>query len=337
MLKKSLLNNSFRAIFTFISIGFFGCQNQTVNTAFMQTTTTIDENLPRVVATSSVLCDLTKQVAENTINLICLGSPGNDSYFYQLRPGDREAIAQADMIFYSGYNFKPQLRQILTDSQNSAPQIPVNQLVVSQPQQFQTSGQTLTNPHIWHDVNNAMKMVDIISQNLQKLQPDNATFYRDNTTAIKDELTQLDTWIKSTLNTIPDDRRKLITSSNILNYYATAYRIPLVVGLNGINNQPPTNAQVKTWQNNIQQAQVTTIFAETTINPELIAPVVTETNVRLSRRKLYTYGLSEPGTEADTYQKLMVANTRTIVEGLGGTYLIFTPLSPQHKNQVPSP
>lgn len=329
MLKKSLLNNSCRAIVTFITIAFIGCQNQTVDTAFMQTTTIIDKNLPRVVATTSVLCDLTRQVAQNTINLICLGSPGNDSYFYQLRPGDREAIAQADMILYSGYNFKPQLRQILTDSQNSTTKIPVNQLAVSQPQQFQTSGQTLTNPHIWHDVNNAIKMVDIISQNLQKLEPDNATFYRDNTTAIKDELTQLNTWIKSRLDTIPDERRKLVTTSNILNYYATAYRIPLVVGLNGINNQPPTTAQVKSWKNTIQQAQVPTIFLETTINPELIAPVATETNVRLSRRKLYTYGLSEPGTEADSYQKLMVANTRTIVEGLGGTYLIFTPQLPQ--------
>jgi manganese/iron transport system substrate-binding protein len=30
------------------------------------------QNLPQVVATTSIICDLTKQIAANTINLICL-------------------------------------------------------------------------------------------------------------------------------------------------------------------------------------------------------------------------------------------------------------------------
>ncbi|WP_414526733.1 metal ABC transporter solute-binding protein, Zn/Mn family [Nodularia chucula] len=326
ILKFIPLNNSLRAILTVFTITFIGCENQVASTSFMQTTPSIDETLPRVIATTSVLCDLTRQVAENTINLICLGSPGNDSYFYQLRPGDREAIAQANLILHSGYNFKPELQQILAETQNSAPKIAVSQLAVNQPQQFQTSGQTLTNPHIWHDVNNTIKMLDIISQNLEKLAPENASLYSANAAAIKNELSQLDSWIQSRLDTIPNNQRKLVTTSNILNYYTTAYKIPLVLGLNGVNNQiNPTDTQINNWTKTIQEAQIPTIFAETTINPELIAPVATNANVRLAKRQLYTYGLGEPGSEADTYQKLMVANTRTIVEGLGGTYLIFAP------------
>ncbi|MEA5526189.1 metal ABC transporter solute-binding protein, Zn/Mn family [Nodularia spumigena] len=330
MLKKLLSNNSLRATLAVFTITFFGCGNQAASTSFTQTTTRIDETLPRVVATTTVICDLTRQVAENTINLICLGSPGNDSYLYQPRPGDPEAIAQANLILYSGYNLKPELSKIVAESQNSAPKIAVNQLAVTQPQQFQVSGQNLPNPHIWHNPQNTIKMVEVISNNLQKLQPDNATLYSSNTTAIKNQLTQLDSWIKSRIDTIPDNQRKLVTTSNILNYYATAYKIPLVVGLNGIGSGVNiTDTQIKNWARTIQQAQVPTIFADTTINPQLIEPVATEANVRVSRRLLYTNGLSEPGSEADTYQKLMVANTRTIVEGLGGTYLIFTPKAAQ--------
>jgi ABC-type Zn uptake system ZnuABC Zn-binding protein ZnuA len=326
MLKKLLSNNSLRATLAVFTIAFFGCGNQLGSTSFTQKTTRIDENLPRVVATSTVLCDLTRQVAENTINLICLGSPGNDSYLYQPTPEDEEAIAQANLILYSGYNLKSEFSKIVTESQNSAPKIAVNQLAVTKPQQFQTSGQNLTNPHIWHNPKNTIRMVEVISNNLEKLEPNNATLYSGNATVIKNELTQLDSWIKSRINTIPDNRRKLVTTSNILNYYTTAYKIPLVVGLNGINSEKnPTDAQVKNWARTIQKAQVPTIFADTTINPQLIEPVATKAKVRLSRRPLYTNGLSEPGSEADTYQKMMVANTRTIVEGLGGTYLIFSP------------
>ncbi|MDB9306442.1 zinc ABC transporter substrate-binding protein [Nodularia spumigena CS-591/12] len=326
MLKKLLSNNSLRTTLAVFTITFFGCGNQAASTSFTQTTTRIDETLPRVVATTTVLCDLTRQVAENTINLICLGSPGNDSYLYQPRPGDQQAIAQANLILYSGYNLKPELSKIVAESQNSAPKIAVNQLAVTQPQQFQVSGQNLPNPHIWHNPQNTIKMVEVISKNLQKLQPDNTTLYSGNANVIKNELIQLDSWIKSRIDTIPDNQRKLVTTSNILNYYATAYKIPLVVGLNGISSGGNiTDTQVKNWARTIQQAQVPTIFADTTINPQLIQPVATEANVRVSRRPLYTNGLSEPGSEADTYQKLMVANTRTIVEGLGGTYLIFAP------------
>ncbi|MEA5515460.1 metal ABC transporter solute-binding protein, Zn/Mn family [Nodularia sp. UHCC 0506] len=331
MLKKILSNNFLRTTLALFTITFIGCRNQATSTYFTQTTTNINENLPLVVATTTVLCDLTRQVAENTINLICLGSPGNESYKYQAAPADREAIAQADIIFHSGYNLTPELSEIVAESQNPpALKIAVNQLAVPQPQQFQVSGQNLTNPHIWHNPQNAIRMVAIISNNLEKLAPDNAILYSSNTTAIQNQLTQLDSWIKSRINTIPDNQRKLVTTSNILNYYTTAYKIPLVVGLNGISSgNNPSDAQVKNWAKTIQQAQVPTIFADTTINPQLMQTVATNANVKMSRRPLYTNGLGEPGSEADTYQNLMVANTRTIVEGLGGTYLIFAPKSAQ--------
>ena len=319
MLKKIPSNSSLKTILVVLAIGFIGCGNQAARNSFTQTTTQINQNLPRVVVTTSILCDLTRQVAENTISLICLGSLGEESYVYQPRPEDQEAIEQADLILHSGYNVAPQLSKMITETQNSAPKIAVNQLAVNQPQK-------ITNPYIWHSPKNTIKMVDIIDNNLGKLTPENATLYSSNAKIIKNQLIQLDSWIKSRINTIPDNQRKLVTTSNVLDYYTTAYGISLVGGLNGINSgRNPTDAQIKNWVRNIQQAEVPTILAETTINPPYIQTVAREANVRVSRRLLYTHGLSEPGSEADTYQKLMVANTRTIVEGLGGTYLIFTP------------
>ncbi|MDH6086942.1 metal ABC transporter solute-binding protein, Zn/Mn family [Umezakia ovalisporum] len=330
MLKKTPSNNSLRAGLIVLTIGFIGCGNQGATNSFTQTNIRIDENLPRVVATTSIICDLTRQVAENTINLICLAVPGRESYIYRTTPEDREVIAQASVILHSGYNLEPELNKILAESQSSASKIAVNQLAVTQPQQIQLSGQKLINPYIWHNAKNTIKMVDVISKNLEKLAPENATLYIDNAKFIKNELTQLDSWIKSRINTIPEGQRKLVTTSNFLNYYTTAYGISLVGALNKMGSrQNPTNSQIKNSVKTIKQAQVPTIFAETTLNYQLIQPVAKQANVRLSRRLLYTNGLGEPGSEADTYQKLMVANTRTIVEGLGGTYLIFAPKVPQ--------
>lgn len=329
LLSNHLSNNVLSGILVVLTIGFLGCANQRKTTSFTQPSTTIEENLPRVVATTTILCDLTRQVAQNTINLTCLGSPDNDSYFYQPRPGHQEAIAQAELVFHSGYNFQSELLKTVTQGKTSTPTVAVNQLAVPQPEQFLASGEKLPNPHIWHDVKNTIKMVEIISHNLKLLNPDYATFYNDSAQLIQEELTQLDSWIKSRIDTIPDDKRKLVATSNVMNYYTRAYKIPLVSGLENISSiVNPTDAQVKSWVTTIQQAQVPTIFPHITINRQLITSVPTPANVRVSQRQLYTYGLGEPGGEADTYQKLMVANTRTIVEGLGGTYLIFPPRFP---------
>ncbi|EFA73671.1 hypothetical protein CRD_01180 [Raphidiopsis brookii D9] len=39
--------------------------------------------------------------------------------------------------------------------------------------------------------------------------------------------------------------------------------------------------------------------------------------MKIFPRLLYIDGLGEPGSDGETYQKMMDANTRSIVEGLG--------------------
>ena len=45
--------------------------------------------------------------------------------------------------------------------------------------------------------------------------------------------------------------------------------------------------------------------------------------MKVSQRKIYADSLGEQGSEADTYQKMLIANTQTIVQGLGGQYTAF--------------
>lgn len=324
MSKKLPSTNLFRVIFVVLTIGFVGCANQAARTTFTETTTQVNENLPKVVATTSVLCDLTKQVAGNTINLICLIDPSANPRVYKPKPEDRRAIEQANLILYSGYNLEPNLIKLIKATKNAAPKIAVGQLAVSKPQKFEKDGRDVINPYLWHNTKNAIRMVQVINSNLRKLQSSDAANYNSNTKKITNEITQLDSWIKSRITSIPTKERKLVTTSDALSYYAKAYGIQLAGGLQGINSgQNLTATQVQNLVTNIKQTKVSTIFSEATINENSLQSVARVADVKISHRKLYVEGLGEPGSEADTYQKMMIANTRTIVEGLGGTYLMF--------------
>ncbi|MBD2593841.1 zinc ABC transporter substrate-binding protein [Nostoc spongiaeforme FACHB-130] len=325
MLNKLLFNTLLRAACVSFLIGLVGCTRQATQTSFTQTTTA-DENLPKVVATTSILCDLIKQVAENTVNLACLIPPGTDPHNYQPKAADRETIDQANLIFYNGYNFEPGLIKTIKSSSNTAPKIAVSQLAVPKAQRFIEDGKRVIDPHIWHNPKNGIKMVDVINNNLKKLEPNNAAIYNQNTKQIKNELTQLDSWIKTRIASIPSDKRELVISHNALAYYAKAYGMTLVGVLAGINPEnQPTDRQLNSLVKNIQQAKVPTIFAEKNINKQLIQSVAQTAEVKVSERELYTDSLGDANSDANSYQKMLEANTRTIVEALGGTYLIFTP------------
>ncbi|MCM0593300.1 MAG: zinc ABC transporter substrate-binding protein [Gloeotrichia echinulata IR180] len=325
MSKKSRSNYFLSAAIVALSIGFVGCGNQAQKTSFTQTKR-VNINLPQVVATTSVLCDLTKQVAGKTINLTCLIPPGKDPHLYEPTPLDSQAIERANLILYNGYNFEPGLIEIIKSTKSSAPKIAVGQLAVPKPQQFQQNGKRVIDPHLWHDAKNAIRMVDVINSNLGKLAPSNAKAYNGKAKKIKNELTKLDSWVKARIATIPSNQSKLVTSHDGLGYYANAYGISLAGSLQGISTeQKPTDRRIKNLVIDIEQTKVPTIFAENIVNPKLIQSVAKQANVKVSQRELYVDGIGEPGSEGGTYQKMMVSNTRTIVEGLGGTYLIFAP------------
>lgn len=284
-------------------------------------------NLPTVVATHTVLCDLTKQIAAQSVNLKCLIAPRADPHVYQPTPDDRKAIETAQIVLYGGYNFEPELIKLIKATSNAVPKVPVDELAVPKPQQFEEDGKLETDPHVWHNAQNKVQMAKVISEELSKLQPAQAQQYAANAQKVTTELTQVDGWIKTQVATIPIASRKLVTTHDAMGYYSKAYGIPVEGALGGISTEEaPTATRVKKLVSTIQADQVPTIFTELSINPKLIEAVAKEANVKVSNQELYADGLGEPGSDGDTYQKMLISNTQAIVQGLGGQ---FTPFQAQ--------
>jgi manganese/iron transport system substrate-binding protein len=281
---------------------------------------------PKVVVTNTILCDLTKQIAASTVDVVCLLAAGSDPHVYKLTPEARKSIEDAKLVFYGGYDFEPELAKAIKATSNPSPKIAVHEVAVPQPQQFEEDGKSTTDPHIWHNAQNGIKIVETIEANLTKLVPAQAATYSQNRQKLTTEIGQIHTWIGSQIGTIPTSKRVLFTTHDALGYYSKAYGIP-VDALEGLSTEEkPTAARAKELVGKIKKAQVGTIFAELTINPKLITTIAQEAKVKVSEQEIYTDGLGEASSPAGTYQKMLISNTQTIVEGLGGKY---TPFAPQ--------
>lgn len=322
-------------------------------------TTSVNTDRPQVVATSTVLCDLTKQIAQETVAVTCLMQSNQDPHVYTPTPSDRKAIEDADLVLYGGYNYEPGLIKIISATQTPAPKVAVYEAAVRNPlmgeahdhdheaeagveaddhdheaeagaeaddhdhdHEVETAAATegqVPDPHVWHNAQNGAEIVTVLSENLAKLAPDQASLYQQNAAALSQQLGQIDDWIKTQVATVPEANRKLVTTHEALGYYADAYGFELEGAIEGLSTEErPSAARLTSLVEQLKAAEVPAIFVETTTNPKLLETVAKEANVEVASQPLFIEGPGDEGTPASTYQTMLTTNTCTIVESLGG-------------------
>ena len=279
---------------------------------------------PSVVATSTILNDLAEQLGGDEIELTGILEPGADPHIYEPVPQDSKALEKADLIFYNGYHLEPGLIKMMNAVGGKARKIAVGEVV--QPLQLEQYGETVPDPHVWGNAKNVILMVKAMRDALIELSPSDREEFTQNAAQLTEELERLDAWIIQQIKTIPASRRKLITTHDAFQYYANAYGLEVSGTLIGISTEEQPSAQtVGKLVQAVKNTGVPAIFAETTINPQLIKTVAAEAGVKLAPQELFSDSIGAPGSEGDSYVNMMVANTRAIVEALGGKYQPFEP------------
>nr|WP_139295018.1 MULTISPECIES: metal ABC transporter substrate-binding protein [Planktothrix] len=312
-----------------VSVGFFSVLLGIILSGLSSCTQSITENSvnqdqPKVVSTSTIIADLTEQIGGDEIDHQGILQPGADPHVYEPVPQDSIALEKADLILYNGYNLEPGLIKLMKAASTSGKKVAVGEVI--KPLDFQYKGQTQPDPHVWGTAKNAILMVNKIRDELTILSPKDKSIFNKNSAKLIQELTQLDRWIQQQIATIPPQNRKLVTTHDAFQYYAHAYGLEVMGTLIGISTEEQPSAKtVKNLSDSIQKTGVPAIFAETTINPKLITTVAEESGVKLAPEQLYSDSIGAPGGEGDTYVKMLVKNTKTIVEALGGKYTPFNP------------
>lgn len=274
---------------------------------------------PRVVSTSTMIADWTEFIGGEEIDHTGILEPGVDPHIYEPVPSDSVALERADLIFINGLNLEPALIRMADSVGQGATRIA---LAEGLPDLILTEyeGRQEPDPHVWGDVENVIPMVNAIRDALIEISPADEAVFTENAAQLSADLKQLDIWVAEQIQTIPEENRTLVTTHDAFEYYIRAYSLKSGGTLIGISTEEQPSAQtVARLADQIKEANVPAIFAETTINPALITTVAQEAGVELAEQELYSDSLGEAGSEADTYIKMIVANTCTIATALGGS------------------
>lgn len=277
----------------------------------------------RVVTTTGIVGDAVARVGGDRINVTSLMGPGIDPHLYRASEGDVSLLANADLVFFNGLHLEAKMGEVLEQMSGRVTTVAVTEKIdrttLLAPPEFAGN----FDPHIWFDVRLWMQAVERIRDALIAADSAGAEAYRANAKAYLEELAALDDEVRASAQTVPADRRVVITAHDAFNYFGRAYGFE-VRGLQGISTAAEAGtADVQALAAFIEQRRIPAIFVESSVSPRTIEAVQAAVRARGFDVKiggqLYSDALGNAGTAAGTYPGMVRENVRTITSALVDT------------------
>jgi zinc/manganese transport system substrate-binding protein len=255
-----------------------------------------------VVATFSVLADLTARVGGNAIAIASLVPPDGDPHEYEPTTADLRRLAVARVLVENGLGLEGWLTRLADAADFKGQRIIASAAVT--PRRLGAG----LDPHAWQDPHNGVLYVRAIAAGLAKAAPESALAFATRAAALIQEIEETDRWIARTLAAIPPARRRVVTSHDAFGYYAARYGIQMV-GVQGLSTEDePSAREMADLVALIKRDHIRAVLMENMTSPRLAETLAHETGAVLGG-KVYADALSPPGAPADSYVAMLRTNT----------------------------
>ncbi|HUX79566.1 MAG TPA: zinc ABC transporter substrate-binding protein [Alphaproteobacteria bacterium] len=269
---------------------------------------------PLVVATFSILGDMVHEIGADKVDVKNLVGPNQDSHVFEPRPQNAKELAHANLVVVNGLGFEGWLDRLIEASGFQGSILVVTSGI--QPLVYTHNGKATIDPHAWHSLKNAQVYVDNIVKGLSDLLPEDASFFKARGEAYKKALSDLENETYKKLETVPLENRKVITNHDAFGYLGRDFNIAFHSPLGISTESEPSAKSVVILINKIRQEKIHAIFVENISNHRLLDQISKETGTHIGG-VLYSDALSVPGTEADTYLKMMRYNLSSLTKTMG--------------------
>lgn len=267
-----------------------------------------------VVASFSILGDLTQRVGGTRIKLHTLVGADADAHVYQPTPADARALGQARLVVVNGLGFEGWIDRLVKSAGYRGAVITASRGVDLLSRPGETRG-TAPDPHAWQDLANGKRYVDNIAAALIAADPAGEAVYRANAARLLGEIASLDQAIRQQLGALPAHRRVVVTSHDAFGYFARAYGIEFRSPVGISTDADASAAGVGQLIRQIRREKIPAVFIENISDPRLLERIRAETGARIGGT-LYSDALSATGGPATTYLAMMRHNARTLAEAL---------------------
>ena len=276
-----------------------------------------------VVATTGMIADTAARVGGDLVEVKALMGPGVDPHAYRQTRTDILAMSRADLVLWNGLYLEAQMEDFFADLGRKTP---VRSVATNVPGEDLVSHDDYADrfdPHVWMDPSLWKYAVAAVRDAMIEAAPDKADAFRANADVYIAELTQLATYARTSLESIPPEARVLITAHDAFNYFGRAYGFE-VTGIQGISTESEAGVnRISELVNMIVDRKIGAVFVESSVSDRSIRALIEGAAAQGHTLKiggeLFSDAMGQPGTYEGTYVGMIDHNATTITNALGGT------------------
>ena len=279
----------------------------------------------RVVATTTMVADLVREVAGEAVEVIGLMGPGVDPHLYKPSGEDARRLRDAAAVFYNGLQLEGRMEEVFERMRRDGKVVVALGEAVPEEARLQPAeAGSHADPHVWGDAGLWAGCVTAVVEGLSAVAPDQKARLEARGAEVRERLLALDAWVKAQVAAVPKERRVLITSHDAFAYFGRAYGFE-VLGVQGISTVSEAGlADVAKMVDVIRSKQVRAIFVESSVPHGTIERISADSGAKVGG-ELFSDALGSPGEmrtlggttlDVGTYEGMVRFNVATIVEAL---------------------
>jgi manganese/iron transport system substrate-binding protein len=264
-----------------------------------------ERETPRVnvVVSLAIFADFARQVGGDRVDVSTLVPAGADPHTYEPGPSRVAKLTKADLVIVNGLGLEAALEDVVEENTSSSA------ILVELAEGLPVIDK---NPHLWLDVLNAIAYVEHIRDALAEIDLAGADTYRANADGYLAELRTLDEGVAATIDSIPPERRKLVTFHDAFPYLARRYGLEMIAVVVASPGKEPSAKDVANLVDAIAAEDVPAVFKEPQLNARILELAADDAGVEVCT--LYSGTLDK---KVDTYVKLMRFNAIELARCLG--------------------
>ncbi|MEO8540113.1 MAG: zinc ABC transporter substrate-binding protein [bacterium] len=270
----------------------------------------------RVVATTTQIGALTREVAGGQVRLTVLLQAGADAHDYEANPRSVKAVSESAVVLKNGIGLDDWLDRLIDNAGGKHRVVLVTEGV---PVMKATAGDEVgeDDPHVWHDPANAKIMVDNIVKALSEADPAHAELFAANGQRYNQVLDDTDAQVRALIDSIPAGNRKMVTNHDAFGYFIARYGLEYVGAIFPVSSKEGESSakQIAAIQNLVRTEQVKAIFAEAELDPKVATQLAKDSGVKIVTG-LFADSLGAKGSGGETIDGMLLSNARLIAEAL---------------------
>ena len=276
----------------------------------------------RAVATTGMVADLVRHVGGDRVEVETLIAPGIDPHLHRPTRSDLARILEADIVFANGLLLEGRMIDSFERAAASGRRVHLVAPEILERIEPPDDPALAADPHLWMDPAVWAVGIDVVADALASADPGNASRYRENAEAHRDELASLDAYAAEALSSVPPDRRVLVTAHDALGWFGRRYGYE-VLAIQGLSTESEAGVRdIERLVGVLVDRGVPAVFIESTVAPRHIEALRAGAaarghEVRIGA-ELFSDAMGAGGTYEGTYVGMIDHNATSIARALGG-------------------